>query len=65
LIQGYGSTLYSIGAWEPSIYYGVVHLLEVAVKATKRSKEWKVFQCIQGGEIVVTEVAAKEGYDHH
>ena len=40
--------------------YGVVRLLEITVEITKRSKEWKVFQCIKGGEIVVAEIAAKK-----
>jgi len=39
--------------------YGVAHLLDVAVMDTKRSKEWKVFQCVQG-TVVVAEVAARK-----
>jgi hypothetical protein len=40
--------------------YGVVRLLEIAVETTKRSKEWRVFQCIKGGEFVVAEIAAQK-----
>ena len=40
--------------------YGVVRLLEIVVETTKRSKEWKVFQCIKGGEIMVAEIAAQK-----
>ena len=35
-------------------------MLEITVEVTKRSKEWKVFQCIKGGEIEVAEIAAKK-----
>ena len=40
--------------------YGVVRLVEIAVETTKRSKEWRVFQCIKGGEFVVAEIAAQK-----
>jgi hypothetical protein len=39
--------------------YGVIYLLEVAVIDTKKSKGWKVFQCVQG-TVVDTEVAARK-----
>jgi hypothetical protein len=39
-----------------------VHLLEINVETTKLSKEWKVFQCIKGGEFVVAEIAAQKGW---
>ena len=44
--------------------YGVVCLLEMAVNITKRSKDWKVFQCIQGGrqgwgEVIITELVVR------
>ena len=40
--------------------YGVVCLLEISVETTRWSKEWKVFQCIKGGEFVVAEIAAQK-----
>ena len=39
--------------------YGVVHLLEIAVKKTRRLKGWKAFQCVQG-RVVVAEVAVRK-----
>jgi len=40
--------------------YSVVHLLEIAVKVTKRSEDWKVFQCIQGGKVIIAELAVRK-----
>ena len=40
--------------------YSVVHLLEIAVKGTKRSKEWKVFQCIKEGGDCRCRIAPKK-----
>ena len=54
------SVLLEHGCQAYIVGYGVVRLLEVAVNGTRRSKEWKVFQCIQGGEVVVAEVAARK-----
>jgi len=39
--------------------FGVVCLLEIAVRTTKRSKEWKVFQCVQE-EHMVAKIAAHQ-----
>lgn len=39
--------------------YGVVLLLQRTVEVTKRSKEWKVFQCFREGE-VITEITAQK-----
>jgi len=49
----HGCQVYIVG-------YGVVCLLEISVETTRWSKEWKVFQCIKGGEFVVAEIAAQK-----
>lgn len=54
------TTLLEHGCQAYVVGYGVVRLLEIAVKVTKRSKDWKVFQCIQGGEIIVAELAVRK-----
>jgi len=54
------TTLLEHGCQAYVVGYGVVRLLEIAVKVTKRSKDWKVFQCIQGGEVIVAELAVRK-----
>jgi hypothetical protein len=53
------STLLKYGFQVSIPGYGVVHLLGVAVKDTTRSKEWRVFHCIQEC-VLVAEVAARK-----
>jgi hypothetical protein len=38
---------------------GLIYLLEMAVKKTRKLRGWKVFQCVQGN-VVVAEVAGQK-----
>jgi hypothetical protein len=39
---------------------GLVYLLEIGVKKTRKSRGWKVFQCVQGNVVVAEVVTRKE-----